>query len=145
MTESENHGPDNSWNERIIAEFRANAGTVGGPFATMPMLLLTTTGARTGRQRTSPMLYLADDPGRLIVFATYAGDPKNPDWYHNLLVNPKVTVEVGEQSFPANAVVAKGAERDELWAKGVARFPVFREYRAKTNRVIPVVSLERAA
>jgi deazaflavin-dependent oxidoreductase (nitroreductase family) len=130
------------WNSKIIAEFRANEGQVGGNFEGAPLLLLTTTGRKSGAQRTNPMMYLADG-GRLLVFASRAGAPVHPDWYHNLAANPQVTVEVGTDSFPARAVVLEGEERDRWFAEQARRYPGFAEYQAKTDRVIPVVALVR--
>ena len=99
------------WNSGIIAEFRASAGKVGGQFEGAPLLLLTTTGRKSGRTFTSPVMYLADD-GRLLVFGSKGGAPDHPDWYLNLVNNPAVTVEVGTETFPARAVVLEGEERD---------------------------------
>ena len=130
------------FNQSIIAEFRANSGKVGGPFEGAPLLLLTTTGAKSGRQHTTPVMYNTDGD-RLLVFASKAGAPTNPAWYHNLVAHPKVTVEVGTESFDANAVVVAGEERDRLYARHAAQFPGFAEYQEKTTRVIPVVALER--
>ncbi len=130
----------NDFNGTVIAEFRANAGRVGGSFEGAPVLLLTTTGRTSGLARTSPMMYLADGD-RLLVFASKAGAPTNPDWYHNLLANPEVTVEVGTRTFKARAVPLEGAERDRLYAEQARRYPGFAEYQAKTTRVIPVVAL----
>jgi deazaflavin-dependent oxidoreductase (nitroreductase family) len=130
------------WNAKIIAEFRANGGKVGGPFADATLLLLTTTGARTGKRRTHPLICLQDGD-RVVVFASRAGAPKNPDWYHNLRAHPRVTVELGTETFEAEAVVQEGRERDRLYAAQVERSPVFGEYQAKTTRQIPVIALER--
>jgi deazaflavin-dependent oxidoreductase (nitroreductase family) len=132
------------FNSRIIREFRANGGEVGGPFAGAPLLLLTSTGAKSGAQRTNPMMYLADG-GRLIVFASKGGAPTNPDWYHNLVAHPAATVEVGEERFAVTATVLSGAERDELYGRQSAPYPGFGEYQAKTSRTIPVIALERTA
>jgi deazaflavin-dependent oxidoreductase (nitroreductase family) len=130
------------WNTQLIAEFRANEGRVGGQFEGAPVLLLTTTGAKSGQARTSPMMYLAsDDPKRVYVFASKAGAPTNPDWYHNLVANPTVTVELGAETFEASAEPVTGAERDAIYAEQARRYP---EYEAKTTRVIPVVALTRA-
>jgi deazaflavin-dependent oxidoreductase (nitroreductase family) len=134
-------GP-NDWNRAIIEEFRANGGKVGGQFAGAPLLLLTTTGARSGQRRTNPMMYLADGD-RLAVFASKSGAPTNPDWYHNLVANPTVTVEVGTETFDARATVLTGAERDRLYARQAGLYPGFAEYQEKTSRIIPVVALER--
>lgn len=132
----------NDWNSGIIEEFRANGGKVGGPFEGAPLLLLTTTGAKSGKQRTTPLAYLAEN-GRMFIFASKAGAPTNPDWYHNLLAHPQVTVEVGTEQFPAKAVVVEGAERDQIYAIQAQRMPGFAEYEKKTTRQIPVVELVR--
>jgi deazaflavin-dependent oxidoreductase (nitroreductase family) len=130
------------WNTKIIEEFRANQGRVGGSFQGAPMLLLTTTGRRTGERRTNPMMYLADGD-RLLVFASKGGAPTNPDWYHNLVANPEVTVEVGTESYQAHATALHGDERDRLYAEQSSRYPGFAEYQRNTSRVIPVVALVR--
>ena len=132
------------WNRAIIDEFRANGGKVGGQFAGAPLLLLNTTGAKSGKQRTNPMMYLADGD-RLLVFASKAGAPTNPDWYHNLVAHPTATVEVGEETFAVKAAEVTGAERDRLYAKQAELYPGFAEYEEKTDRKIPVVALERVA
>lgn len=132
----------NDFNASIIDEFRANDGKVGGPFEGAPMLLLTTTGAKSGQPRTVPVVYLPDGD-RQVVFASKAGAPTNPDWYHNLRANPDVSVELGDERFDARAVVLTGDERDRLFATQADRNPGFKDYQAKTTRVIPVVALER--
>jgi deazaflavin-dependent oxidoreductase (nitroreductase family) len=136
----------NDWNRQITAEFYANAGKVGGMFEGKHMLLLTTTGARSGQRRTTPLVYLPDGD-RYIIFATKGGAPTNPDWYHNLVAHPQVTVEVGNgskiETFEATATVITGAERDQLYARQVQVIPTFGEYEAKTSRVIPVIALQR--
>ncbi|HEV2089390.1 MAG TPA: nitroreductase family deazaflavin-dependent oxidoreductase [Cryptosporangiaceae bacterium] len=131
------------WNKRIIEEFRANGGRVGGRFEGAPMVLLTSTGARSGRPHTTPLMYLPDGD-RVIVFASKGGAPTNPDWFHNVVAHPRVTVEVGSESFEADAVVLEGDERDRLFAEQAKRYPRFAEYAANTPRKIPVVALERA-
>ena len=134
--------PDaNDFNQSIIDEFRANDGKVGGPFEGAPMLLLTTTGAKSGQPRTAPLVYLPDGD-RYVVFASKAGAPTNPDWYHNLVANPAVSVEVGSDRTDADAVVLTGEERDQLFAKQAERMPGFKDYQDKTTRVIPVVALQ---
>lgn len=134
--------PDmHEFNASIIDEFRANAGKVGGTFEGATMLLLTTTGAKSGKRRTSPLVYLEVD-GRLLIFASYGGAPTNPAWYHNVLANPVVTVELGDRQFEAKARVVTGEERDELYARQVEVMPGFGDYEANTSRVIPVVELE---
>jgi deazaflavin-dependent oxidoreductase (nitroreductase family) len=130
-------------NAGIIREFRTNEGRVGGPFEGAPLLLLTTTGARSGRARTNPLMYLRDGD-RLVVFASKGGAPTNPDWYQNVVANPDASVEVGTDRFPVRATVATGDERDELFAEQAKRYPQFAAYQAKTDRTIPVIILERA-
>ncbi len=130
------------WNAKIIEEFRAAGGRVGGQFDGAPLLLLTTTGRRSGAARVNPVMYLADGD-RLLVFASKAGMPTHPDWFHNLVADPMVTVEVGEQTFRARASVIEGEERDRLFGEQARRYPGFAEYQAKTDRVIPVVALVR--
>lgn len=132
----------NDWNARIIEEFRANEGRVGGQFAGAPVLLLHTKGARTGQERVNPMMYLEGD-GTIYVFASKAGAPTNPDWYHNLVANPEVTVELGTETFTARARVLDRAERDRVYARQAELYPGFAEYEAKTDRVIPVIALDR--
>ena len=131
-----------AFNEALIQEFRANGGKVGGRFEGRPVMILTTTGRKSGRKITSPLVYLQDGERRLI-FASKAGAPANPDWYENLVANPTVTVEVGTETYEAEAVVITGEERDRLYAKQVEAAPIFGEYQQKTSRIIPVVSLER--
>ena len=131
----------NDWNAGIIEEFRANGGAVGGQFEGAPLLLLTTTGRRSGERRTSPIMYLDDGAGRWLVFASKAGLPTHPAWFLNLEADPHVTVEIGDRSVEASAVVLEGAERDRWFAEQARRYPGFAEYQAKTDRVIPVVAL----
>ena len=137
--------PDvNDHNRAIIDEFRANGGQLGGNFEGAPVLLLHTTGARSGNERVNPMMYLRDGD-RLVVFASKAGAPTNPDWYHNLVANPEVSVEVGSDTFAVHATVLIGAERDRLWEKQKQLYPGFKEYEERTTRAIPVVALTRTA
>ncbi|MGA8678889.1 MAG: nitroreductase family deazaflavin-dependent oxidoreductase [Acidimicrobiales bacterium] len=131
------------WNRKIIEEFRAHEGKVGGQFEGAPVLLLTTTGAKSGKSHTAPMMYLTDDD-RLFVFASKAGAPTNPDWYHNLVANPTVTVEIGTDQYTATATPLQREERDRIFAEQARRYPGFAEYEDKTTRVIPVVELVRA-
>lgn len=133
----------NDWNKSIIEEFRANAGKVGGRFQGAPMVLLTTTGAKSGKRLTTPLVSLPDGD-RLLVFASKGGAPKHPAWYHNLVANPGVTVEYGTETFEAQAEVIKGDEHDRLYARQVAAFPGFGDYQKNTTRVIPVVALNRS-
>ena len=134
----------NDFNERIIDEFRANGGKVGGPFAGRPLLLLHTTGAKTGEDRVHPLAYLRAGEN-LLVFGTKGGAPTHPDWYHNLRVNPRVTVELGSERFDASARVTDDGERDGLWRDAKKEIPVFADYEQKTRRQIPVIVLERVA
>ncbi|HEY5423283.1 MAG TPA: nitroreductase family deazaflavin-dependent oxidoreductase [Ilumatobacteraceae bacterium] len=134
----------NDWNTRIIEEFRANGGKVGGQFAGAPLLLLHTTGAKTGQARVNPMMYLADGDDH-VVFASKAGAPTNPDWYHNLVANPRASIEVGDQTFNVVARVAEGETRERLWSRQKELYPGFADYEAKTTRQIPVVILETEA
>ena len=131
------------YNKTIIEEFRANEGKVGGNFEGRPVLLLTTKGAKSGNQHTTPVMYL-DESGSRYVFASMAGAPTSPAWYHNMVANPSVTVEVGADKFAANATVLDRAERDRVYAKQAALYSNFAEYEQKTTRVIPVVRLNRA-
>ena len=130
------------WNSEIIREFRENAGKVGGPFEGAPVLLLTTRGAKSGKTRVNPAMYLPDG-GRIFVFASKGGAPTNPDWYHNLIANPDVTVEVGTETFQAKATVVTGEDRDAIYARQAALYPQFGEYEKKTTRKIPVIALSR--
>jgi deazaflavin-dependent oxidoreductase (nitroreductase family) len=131
----------NNWNDDIIKEFRANAGTVKA-FAKQPILLLHTTGAKSGAERVNPLAYLKRDD-RLYVFGSFNARPMNPAWYHNLKAHPKVTVEVGTETFEAVATEVHGAERDEIYAEQAAFNPGFAEYEKKTTRIIPVIALTR--
>jgi deazaflavin-dependent oxidoreductase (nitroreductase family) len=134
----------NNWNQQIIEEFRKNEGKVGGPFAGATLLLLTTTGAKSGKERVSPLAYL-EDGKRLFIFASKAGAPTNPDWYYNLLAHPLVKVELGTEQFKARAVVVGDEERDRIYARQAQRMPGFADYEKKTTRKIPVVELVRTA
>jgi deazaflavin-dependent oxidoreductase (nitroreductase family) len=128
------------WNNKIIEEFRANEGEVAGPFAGAPILLLHTTGAKTGRERVNPMMYL-DLDGHRYVFASKAGADTNPDWYWNLVAHTDVTVEVGTETYEASARPVTGDDRDRVYSEQARRYPGFAEYEQKTSRVIPVVEL----
>ncbi len=135
-------GEMNDWNRKIITEFRANGGAVGGMFEGAPMVLLTTTGAKTGRERVNPLITLPEGD-RLFVFASFGGAPKDPDWFRNLVAHPDVVVEYGSERFPATARVLEGEERDRAYAKQAEFRPNFAGYQEKTTRVIPVVELVR--
>jgi deazaflavin-dependent oxidoreductase (nitroreductase family) len=132
----------NDYNRQVIEEFRANGGKVSGPYEHTPLLLLTTTGAKSGERRITPMGYLPDGD-RLIVIASNGGAPTHPDWYHNLVAHPQVTVEVGTETFDAIAVVTADAERDRLWTRAVEWDPFLAEHQAKTPRQFPVIALSR--
>jgi deazaflavin-dependent oxidoreductase (nitroreductase family) len=132
-----------NFNDGIIAEFRANGGKVGGPFAGRSLLLLHTVGVKSGQPRTNPVAYVVDGD-RLVVIASKGGSDSNPDWYYNLRANPIVTVELGAEQFQARATpVTEGPERDRLYAKMVEHMPGFADYERKTSRKIPAIVLER--
>lgn len=137
----------NDWNAKIIDEFRANDGKVGGRFEGAPLLLLHSTGAKTGQERVHPMMYQDLGDGRLAVFASKAGAPDNPDWYHNLRAEPEASIEIGTETRQVRAHVAVGDERERIWTEQKERYPGFAEYeeKAKGTREIPVVILEPAA
>jgi deazaflavin-dependent oxidoreductase (nitroreductase family) len=132
------------WNTAVIEEFRANDGKVGGNFEHVPLLLLHTTGAKTGKERVNPLAYQAvgDD---VAVFASKGGSPKHPDWYRNLVAEPRATIEIGNETIPVRARVAVGEERERIWSLQKERLPGFADYEQKTSRQIPVVLLERAS
>ena len=130
------------WNEKIIAEFRANEGRVGGNFVGAPLLLLHSTGARTGNERVNPMMYQAVGDS-FAVFASKAGADTNPDWFHNLMANPEARIEVGTETLDVKARVLDAEQRTPIWEEQKARYPGFADYEAKTHRVIPVVVLDR--
>jgi deazaflavin-dependent oxidoreductase (nitroreductase family) len=131
------------FNRDLIDEFRANHGKVTGIFHNSPVLLLTTTGAKSGKQHTTPVVYTTDGD-RLVIIASKGGAPTNPAWYHNLVANPTVTIELPDETFEARAVVTKGEERQRLFDAQAAHMPNFNDYAAKTTREIPVIALERA-
>jgi deazaflavin-dependent oxidoreductase (nitroreductase family) len=132
------------FNKGVIEEFRANGGRVGGPFDGAPLLLLTSIGAKSGAARTTPLMYLPDGE-RLVIFASKAGAPTNPAWYHNLVANPSATIEVGSDTFDVDVSIATGEERERLFNQQSEVMPQFADYAQKTTRQIPVVVLERAA
>jgi deazaflavin-dependent oxidoreductase (nitroreductase family) len=133
--------PDfNEVNRRVTAEFHAHAGKVGGPFEGTDILILTTTGAKSGQTRWNPLAYTRDG-NRYIIVASKAGAPAHPDWYYNLLRYPSVSIEVGAENVLVDASVATGAERDRLFAQHAKRMPRFREYERSTSRELPVVIL----
>ncbi len=128
------------FNAQIIDEFHANDGRVGGMFDGMPLLLLHHTGARTGKSRVNPLAYQSDGE-RYVIFASKAGAPTNPDWYHNLKAHPNVKIEVGPDTIDVLATEASGEERERLYRTQAERVPQFGEYEQKTDRVIPVIVL----
>jgi len=132
------------WNKAIIDEFRANGGKVGGQFAEAPLLVLHSVGAKSGKTHVNPVMYQDLGHGQVAVFASKAGAPTNPDWYHNLVANPRATVELGAETFEVSARVARGEERLRIWGTQKQRYPTFAQYERKTKREIPVVILERA-
>jgi deazaflavin-dependent oxidoreductase (nitroreductase family) len=130
------------FNETLIAAFRANKGVVPGELSEIPLLLMTCTGVKTGRSLTFPLgAWRVGE--RLVVIASKGGAPTNPQWFHNIVANPDVVVELDEETYDATAVVTQGADRDALWAGVVAIMPVFAEYQQKTARILPVVEIVR--
>jgi deazaflavin-dependent oxidoreductase (nitroreductase family) len=144
MTEEQSRDPAfvNDFNENIIAEFRANDGKVGGQFANANLLLLHTTGAKSGQPRVSPLAYFRID-GKLIIIGSFAGAPVSPAWVHNLRANPRARVEIGTESFDVAAQELPADERAALFDKVTAVAPGFAEYQTKTSRVIPLFELNR--
>ncbi|MFZ0996324.1 MAG: nitroreductase family deazaflavin-dependent oxidoreductase [Candidatus Dormiibacterota bacterium] len=132
--------PASDFNAQTIAEFRANGGKVGGPFAGAPLLLIHSVGASSGESHINPVMYLPDK-GRYIVFASKGGAPTNPSWYHNLKAHPDVTIEVGSETVEVRAAEVQGAEHDQLYSRQAAAYPQFAEYQRKTTRLIPVMAL----
>jgi deazaflavin-dependent oxidoreductase (nitroreductase family) len=132
-----------NFNQTIIDEFRANHGKVGGPFDGATMVILHTKGAKSGQPRVNPLAALTDDDGTLYIFASKGGAPTNPDWYYNLVANPEVEIELGDEKFAADTTVLTGTKRDETFDRMKVLMPGFADYEAGTTRVIPVVSLTR--
>ena len=128
------------FNTQVIHEFRANGGSVGGPFEGAPLLLLHHRGAQSGTERVTPLVYLADGE-RYLIFASKGGAPENPAWFHNLKAHPDTKIEVGAQTLAVTAQELTGEERDRLYDRQAAAMPNFREYQDKTSRKIPVVAL----
>ncbi len=131
----------NSWNREVIEEFRANGGSAGGRLEGLPLLLLYNVGAKSGTLRINPLAYQAVEDS-YAVFSSKGGSPTNPDWYHNLLANPEVTVEIGTETSKVRARVTEGEERERIWSKQKEDFPQFADYETKTSRQIPVILLE---
>jgi deazaflavin-dependent oxidoreductase (nitroreductase family) len=138
----------NDWNTKIITEFRANRGKVGPPFEGAPLTLVHHRGRKSGREYVNPVMYMPsdDDPAVMYIFASKAGDPKNPAWYYNLVDAGSAEVEVGTETFPVTVTEVTGPERDRVYAEHAGRYPGFREYEQKTAgiRTIPVLELRRA-
>lgn len=132
----------NDWNKKIIEEFRANSGKVGGNFAGRTLLLLHTIGAKSGQERINPVAY-TEDGDRIVIIASKGGAPTHPDWYYNIVANPQLTVEVGIEKFNVNAAVADEPERSRLYEKMVKVMPGFADYKARATREIPVIVLTR--
>ena len=132
----------NDWNTQIIEEFRANEGRVGGRFEGAPLLLLHSIGAKSGQERVNPMMYQDLGAGSVAVFASKAGAPTNPDWYHNIVANPEVSAEIGTGSRSFRARTATGDERERIWNTQKQDYPGFADYEASTSREIPVVVLD---
>ena len=130
------------FNKKIIEEFRSNQGNVGGMFSGMELLLVTTKGAKTGKESIVPVAYTKDGD-KYVIVASKGGAPTNPAWYYNLLAHPDVTVEVGTENFQARASETSGEERERLFNQHAHEYPTFNEYKAKTTRVIPVLLLEK--
>jgi deazaflavin-dependent oxidoreductase (nitroreductase family) len=133
-----------AYNERMISEFRETRDNPDGPFPGRPLLLLTTTGARSGLARTTPLMYLRVE-GQLLVIGSAIGAPRHPDWCHNIMAHPRVAIEIGRETFSATARIAMGEERARLWEAITAQAPFFVEHQAKTKREIPVIVVERDA
>jgi len=133
-------GNRNDWNARTIAEFRSNHGKVGGPYEGAPLLLLHHIGARTGKPRINPVMYLKDGD-RYIIFASKGGANTNPDYYYNLKAHPDIEIEVGDERIEVRAKEITGPERDQLYARQASLYPAFTEYQHQTNRIIPVIAL----
>jgi deazaflavin-dependent oxidoreductase (nitroreductase family) len=138
----------NDWNTKIIEEFRANDGNVGGNFEGAPIVLVHHAGRKSGKERVSPMMYMAaeDDPKTVYVFASKAGAPTNPDWYYNLTSAGTGSVELGSESYPVSVTELTGEDRDRIYSEQATRYPGFAEYAEKTKgvRTIPVLALHRA-
>jgi deazaflavin-dependent oxidoreductase (nitroreductase family) len=132
------------FNQSIINEFRANEGKVGGPFAGAPVVLLHTTGAKSGQARINPLVAQPGEEGTLYIFASKAGSPTNPDWYHNLVAHPEVEIEIGTEHFAATATPVTGTERDRIFTRQKELMPGFADYESKTTRTIPVIALTRS-
>jgi deazaflavin-dependent oxidoreductase (nitroreductase family) len=142
MTEVPDAETMKAFNTGIVDEFRANGGKVGGPFEGATLLLLTTTGAKSGQPRLAPLAYLTID-GKMIIIGSKAGADTNPDWVHNLRANPRAHIEVGTDAYDVVARELPREERDEMYPKVVELVPGFGDYQSKTSRVIPLFELQR--
>ena len=131
------------WNQKIVEEFRTNAGKVGGPFDGATMILLHTTGAKSGAERVSPLVTQPDGDDRWLIFASKGGAPTNPDWFHNIKAGGPVSIEIGAEHVDVSARILEGDERERFWTKQKELMPGFADYERKTSREIPVVLLER--
>ena len=129
-------------NRGVIEEFRANGGRVGGIFAAEPLLLLTTTGAKSGQERTNPLVHTVDGD-RVVIIASFGGAPKHPAWFLNIQANPEVTIELPGETFTSNAIISEGEERKRIYDQHAAQMPRFADYQAMTTREIPVVVIPR--
>ena len=138
----------NDWNSRVIAEFRANGGKVGGQFEGAPVVLMHHIGRKSGKESVNPVMYLPDegDPATIYVFASKGGAPTHPDWYWNMTEAGTAVVEVGTETYPVTVRDVTGDERDTIYAEQASRYPGFAEYAVKTDgiRTIPVLALTRA-
>lgn len=132
----------NEFNRQVIAEFRENGGKAGGAVEGYPLVLVHHVGAKSGTERVTPLVPYVDG-GRIFIFASKGGSPEHPAWFHNLVANPDTEAEYGTERFPVVARVLSGAERDEVYAKQAAAQPQFGDYAQRTDRVIPVIELER--
>jgi deazaflavin-dependent oxidoreductase (nitroreductase family) len=133
------------WNDKIIEEFRANEGRVGGMFEGAPMILIHHVGAKSGVERVTPLAHFPEDDDHTVIVASAGGAPNHPAWFHNLKANPKIDVEVGTERYTVLAEELPRAERDEFWKRVVAEKPGFADYERKTDRLIPLVRLTRVA
>lgn len=132
-----------AYNAALIDEFRSNHGAVTGMFAAAPLVLVTTTGAKSGQPRTTPVVFTRAPDGNVVIIASKGGAPSHPDWYHNIVANPDVDVELADETYKARARIASGDERRALYDAQAAVMPNFSEYEKATTREIPVVVLER--
>lgn len=134
----------NAFTRQLMSDIREHGRPTSGPMAGRPLMILTTTGAKSGEKRSAVITYTRDGD-RYVIAASKGGAPTNPSWYYNVLANPRVTVEADKQTFEADATVVDGAERERLWDRHAAERPEFRDYPQKTTRVIPMIVLERIA